>query len=95
MVHECNFDALNAIDQVEFVEAGDAVIVAAGYPKCGDADIKYFRSKYCYVATDVEVVYITRSYRPLPMLLPATALKFFGRVEIHKRMRSHCLIYQA
>ena len=38
--------------------------MGANYPKGGDVDIRYFRSKYCYTATDVEVVIIARSYGP-------------------------------
>lgn len=44
--------------------------MTVNYLKSGDADIRFLRSKYCHIATDVEVVNITRSYRPLLMLLP-------------------------
>lgn len=39
-------------------------MLGANYPKGGDIDIRYFRSKYCYTATDVEVVIIARSHGP-------------------------------
>jgi hypothetical protein len=68
---------LNAILQVELVEVKGDVIVTANYPNSGDADIRYFRSKYCHIPTDVEVVNITRSYRPLPMLLPGDGAETF------------------
>jgi hypothetical protein len=66
---------LDALHQ-EVVEV-ERVIVTAEYPKGGGADI--FRSKYCYIATDGEVVNITRSYRLPFMLLPETALRLFDR----------------
>lgn len=68
VVQMCNFNSLNTIHQLEFVEVGGDVLVTANYPKGGDADIRYFRSKYCYIATDVKVMNITRSYRSVSML---------------------------
>jgi hypothetical protein len=40
VAHQCNFDALNAIYQAEFVEVGGGFIVTANYPNSGDANIK-------------------------------------------------------
>jgi len=39
VVCKCNFDALDVIHQVEFVEVKRDVIVTVNYPKGGDADI--------------------------------------------------------
>lgn len=59
--------------------------LGANYPKGGDVDIRYFRSKYCYTATYVEVVIIARSYGP------ALTCFFLSLISAPWRQRWNCL----